>query len=97
MPIPPKDTVERVVWYGRRVGLTLAGTAVLALGVVAIFFPGPATLLIPFGLALLSAAGFAWAQRAQASAKREGRRQARNMRRRLEVRRRGPRVDVRKR
>jgi len=94
MPIPPRDPRERAIWYARRIGLTLLGSAVLALGVNMLIFPGPGLLFIPLGLSLLGAAGYGWALRAQVSARREAGRWARRAQRRAERRRRGPRVDV---
>ena len=46
----------------RRILVTVAGGAVLALGVALIFLPGPAFVVIPLGLAIL-AIEFAWARR----------------------------------
>lgn len=41
----------------------LAGSSVLLLGIVLLFLPGPALLVIPLGLAIL-ATEFAWAKKA---------------------------------
>ncbi len=46
-----------------RVGVALLGTAVLALGIVAIPYPGPGWLIVFGGLAIL-ATEFSWAGRA---------------------------------
>jgi uncharacterized protein (TIGR02611 family) len=53
--------------YGRRgllfrVAWVVAGVIVVAAGVAMLVFPGPAVLVIPIGLAMLSLE-FAWAQR----------------------------------
>lgn len=46
---------------GRRVVVAIAGASVLLLGVVMIVTPGPAIIVIPFGLAIL-ALEFVWAR-----------------------------------
>ncbi|MDJ0786801.1 MAG: PGPGW domain-containing protein [Myxococcota bacterium] len=46
----------------RRVAVTLAGGALLALGVMLIVLPGPAVLVIPAGLGVLSLE-YGWARR----------------------------------
>lgn len=46
---------------GRRVVIAIVGTSVLLLGVVMIVTPGPALIVIPAGLAILSIE-FAWAR-----------------------------------
>jgi uncharacterized protein (TIGR02611 family) len=45
----------------KRIGIALAGGAVLLVGIVMIVLPGPAILVIPAGLAIL-AIEFAWAR-----------------------------------
>ncbi len=45
----------------RRIVIGVVGTTVLLIGVVMIFTPGPALVLIPLGLAILSIE-FAWAR-----------------------------------
>ena len=47
---------------GRRIVVTIAGITVLALGFLMIVAPGPAFIVIPIGLAILSIE-FAWARR----------------------------------
>jgi uncharacterized protein (TIGR02611 family) len=47
---------------GRKVAVGVVGTLVIAVGVVMIVLPGPASLIIPAGLAIL-ATEFSWAQR----------------------------------
>lgn len=46
----------------RRAAVLAAGSAVTLAGVVMLFSPGPAVVVIPLGLAIL-AREFAWAQR----------------------------------
>ena len=46
----------------RKLIYSVVGTTVLLIGIVMIFTPGPAILVIPFGLAIL-ASEFAWARR----------------------------------
>lgn len=46
----------------RRVVITVVGVTVVLIGVVLIFTPGPAMVVIPTGLAILSVE-FAWARR----------------------------------
>ena len=46
----------------KRVVIGVIGTTLLILGVVLIVLPGPASLIIPLGLAIL-ATEFAWARR----------------------------------
>jgi tellurite resistance protein TerC len=50
--------------YGaaRKTMVALAGTTVLMLGLVMLFLPGPAVLVIPLGLGILGIE-FAWARR----------------------------------
>ena len=46
---------------GRRVVILVTGSTVLLVGIIMIFLPGPAVLIIPLGLTIL-AAEFAWAR-----------------------------------
>lgn len=46
----------------RKTMVALAGTTVLMLGLVMLFLPGPAVLVIPLGLGILGIE-FAWARR----------------------------------
>lgn len=39
---------------GRRIGIAIAGSAVVAVGVAMIVLPGPAIIVIPLGLGILS-------------------------------------------
>jgi tellurite resistance protein TerC len=39
---------------GRRIGIAIAGSLVVAIGVAMIVLPGPAILVIPLGLGILS-------------------------------------------
>ena len=66
------STREVVRWVGRngkRVGVTIAGFALLLAGLIMLVLPGPGWLAIFAGLALL-ATEYAWAERALQSAKR---------------------------
>ena len=47
---------------GRKLAIATIGASVVALGVAMLVLPGPAILVIPFGLAIL-AVEFAWARR----------------------------------
>jgi hypothetical protein len=65
----------RVVWgfirrNGRRVGVTIAGFAVLLAGIALLVLPGPGWLLIFIGLGILSTE-YVWAQKMLATAKRK--------------------------
>jgi uncharacterized protein (TIGR02611 family) len=46
----------------RKITVTVAGTLMLAVGIAMIVLPGPATLVIPAGLAILGTE-FPWARR----------------------------------
>jgi hypothetical protein len=65
----------KVVWEfmrrnGRRVGVTIAGFAVLLAGIAMLVLPGPGLLVIIAGLGILSTE-YVWAQRMLATAKRK--------------------------
>jgi tellurite resistance protein TerC len=47
--------------WARRIAVAIVGGTVLAIGAVLIVLPGPALVVIPLGLAILSAE-FAWAR-----------------------------------
>jgi len=55
--------------WARRIAVALVGGTVLAIGVALIVLPGPAFVVIPLGLAILSAE-FAWARHWLRKAKR---------------------------
>ena len=55
---------------GRRIGITIAGFAVMLAGVVLLVLPGPGWLLIFAGLAILSTE-YVWARRLLMTAKRK--------------------------
>ena len=68
-PLPGRGTggpswpgARRLLAVGRKVGIAVAGGAVLVLGVALIVLPGPAIVVIPLGLAIL-ATEFLWARR----------------------------------
>jgi tellurite resistance protein TerC len=48
--------------WARRIAVVVVGSTVLAIGVALIVLPGPAFVVIPLGLAILSVE-FAWARR----------------------------------
>jgi len=72
----------RWVWYplgavwrflrrnGKRIGISIAGGAVVVAGLVMLVLPGPGVLVIVAGLAIL-ATEYVWAQRALNYAKRK--------------------------
>ncbi len=50
--------------YGRKLIVAVVGTTVILIGVAMLVLPGPAVLVIPFGVAILGLE-FAWARRLQ--------------------------------
>ena len=56
-----KRTVGSTYKFARRVTVAVVGSTVLAVGVALIVLPGPAIVVIPVGLAILSLE-FAWAR-----------------------------------
>lgn len=56
-----KSAVDTTYKIARRVAVTVVGSTVLAVGVALIVLPGPAIIVIPIGLAILSIE-FAWAR-----------------------------------
>jgi uncharacterized protein (TIGR02611 family) len=61
-PPHPERTVSASWRIARKVTVALIGTVVMAAGVALIVLPGPAIIVIPFGLAIL-ATEFPWAHR----------------------------------
>ncbi len=55
------QTANRTYKVARRIAVTVVGSTVLAVGVALIVLPGPALVVIPIGLAILSIE-FAWAR-----------------------------------
>ena len=55
------DPLKITYKVARRIAVAVAGTTVLLLGIVMIVTPGPALIVIPLGLAILSLE-FAWAR-----------------------------------
>jgi len=55
------QTANRTYKVARRIAVTVVGSTVLAVGVALIVLPGPALVVIPLGLAILSIE-FAWAR-----------------------------------
>lgn len=70
---PMRRTWRRLPRQARRIGVAVAGTAVLLAGVALIVLPGPAVLIIPLGFAIL-ATEFHWARKLVARARAYGRR-----------------------
>ncbi len=59
----PVMALSLAVWrQARRVAILLVGVTVILFGVLLIFLPGPASIVIPLGLAIL-AIEFTWARR----------------------------------
>jgi len=56
-----KSAVGRTYKIARRIAVAVVGSTVLAVGVALIVLPGPAVVVIPVGLAILSVE-FAWAR-----------------------------------
>jgi len=56
-----KHTVDKTYKLARRIAVFVVGVTVLAVGVALIVLPGPALVVIPIGLAILSIE-FAWAR-----------------------------------
>ena len=54
--------INDIIRHTKRVIIFVIGSTVLALGVIMIFTPGPAILVIPFGLFIL-ATEFIWARK----------------------------------
>ena len=55
------QTIHMTYKLARRITITVVGITVIALGIVMIVTPGPALIVIPIGLAILSIE-FAWAR-----------------------------------
>jgi len=55
------QTLNRTYKVARRIAVAVVGSTVLAVGVALIVLPGPALIVIPVGLAILSIE-FAWAR-----------------------------------
>lgn len=55
------DPIRLTYKIARRIFVTIAGVTVLIVGIVMVFAPGPATVVIPVGLAILGLE-FAWAK-----------------------------------
>ena len=54
-------TVNKTYKLARRIAVAVVGCTVLAVGIALIVLPGPAFIVIPIGLAILSVE-FAWAR-----------------------------------
>jgi len=55
------DAVDRTYKAARRLAIAVVGATVLIIGIALIVLPGPAFIVIPIGLAILSVE-FAWAR-----------------------------------
>jgi uncharacterized protein (TIGR02611 family) len=55
------STVNKTYKMARRIAVAVVGSTVLVVGVALIVLPGPAIVVIPIGLAILSVE-FAWAR-----------------------------------
>jgi tellurite resistance protein TerC len=55
------NTVDKTYKMARRIAIIVVGFTVLAVGVALLVLPGPALIVIPVGLAILSIE-FAWAR-----------------------------------
>lgn len=55
------STVDKTYKVARRIAIFVVGSTVLVVGVALIVLPGPAVIVIPIGLAILSVE-FAWAR-----------------------------------
>lgn len=55
------DTAKRTYKTARRIAIAAVGSTVLVVGILLVFLPGPAIVVIPLGLAILSVE-FAWAR-----------------------------------
>jgi uncharacterized protein (TIGR02611 family) len=56
-----RNAVSGTYKVARRVAIAVVGSTVLAIGIALIVLPGPAIIVIPIGLAILSLE-FAWAR-----------------------------------
>lgn len=56
-----RKVIHMTYKMARRIAIGVVGTSVLLIGLLMIFTPGPALLVIPVGLAILSVE-FAWAR-----------------------------------
>jgi uncharacterized protein (TIGR02611 family) len=79
--VSPRSVFRFIGRSGRRLGVSLAGFAVLAAGLVMMLTPGPGLLLIIVGLAILGTE-YAWAKRLLEKAREQARKARQRMRRR---------------
>jgi tellurite resistance protein TerC len=70
---PPRES--GLYAYTRKIVIGVVGTTVVLLGLAMLVLPGPAVLVIPFGVAILGAE-FAWARQLQRRVKDEAARMA---------------------
>ncbi|MEJ2515350.1 MAG: PGPGW domain-containing protein [Gammaproteobacteria bacterium] len=71
--------VDLTVRQARRLIVAVVGTTVLLFGIALVFLPGPAFVVIPFGLGILGLE-FAWARRLLKRVRKTISDQARNVR-----------------
>ena len=57
-----KATIQITYKYARRIVITIVGLTVVVIGLLLFFTPGPAIVVIPIGLGILSLE-YAWARR----------------------------------
>lgn len=62
MNLPPDHPLQITYAWAKRIVAVVAGFTVLAIGIVMLVTPGPAIVVIPIGLGILSLE-FAWAKR----------------------------------
>jgi tellurite resistance protein TerC len=72
MHLPPDHPLQITYAWAKRIVIVVAGFTVLIIGVVMIVTPGPAIVVIPIGLGILSLE-FAWAKRWLEKLKAKGR------------------------
>ena len=62
MSVEMNEVLSKTIRYGRRLVVSVVGITVLGIGVVLLVTPGPAVVVIPIGLGILSLE-FVWARR----------------------------------
>jgi uncharacterized protein (TIGR02611 family) len=81
LAIQPRDVLRFILRGSRRVGITIAGFALIVVGAIMLITPGPGWAAIFAGLALLSLE-YAWAERLLVRVKAKVTAAARKVRRR---------------
>lgn len=80
-----KTVVRFMLRNSKRLAISVAGFAILGLGLVLLVTPGPGLLVVIAGLAIL-ASEYAWAQRALSSARERANNAARAVKKRRQKR-----------